>query len=326
MYRAKSGGRNQALFFTPEFHIQAQERLAIENELREVTARGELLLHFQPRVDAASGGVVGLEALVRWQRPEHGMVSPATFIPIAEETGLIVPIGAWILGEACRQHAAWRDAGLGVIPISVNVSAIQLRDPSLPAQLREALGTHGVDPSAIEIELTETFLMENAIATVESLERLKDIGVTLSIDDFGTGYSSLNYLHQFPIDKLKIDQSFVRDILEDPADWAITKAIIGLGHTLGLRVVAEGVERLEEADWLRDAGCDELQGYLFSKPMPPAQIEDWLQGRPLVPPAPARTRLGSMPRTTTVTAVAPNAQPDSDAKDDPLSQAAALMS
>lgn len=306
MYRAKSGGRDHALFFTPEFHVQAQERLDIENALREVTTRGELLLHFQPRVEANGGDVVGFEALVRWQRPGHGLVSPATFIPIAEETGQIVPIGTWILGEACRQHAAWRDAGLGAIPISVNVSAIQLRDPALPMQLREVLSAHRVDPSAIELELTETFLMENAIATVQSLERLKDIGVTLSIDDFGTGYSSLNYLHQFPIDKLKIDQSFVRDILDDPADWAITQAIIGLGHTLGLRVVAEGVERAEEAVWLRDAGCNELQGYLFSKPMAPKDAEEWLAGRSLAPAAPLRPRLGAASRVAS--AVKPPAE------------------
>ncbi|MFM9917388.1 MAG: EAL domain-containing protein [Rhizobacter sp.] len=325
MYQAKSRGRDHALFFTPQFHIQAQERLAIENELRDVTARGELLLHFQPRVDARSGDVMGVEALVRWQRPEHGLVSPATFIPIAEETGQIVPIGAWILGEACRQHAAWRDAGLGAIPISVNVSAIQLRDPELPAQLREVLEAHRVDPSAIELELTETFLMENAIATVESLERLKDIGVTLSIDDFGTGYSSLNYLHQFPIDKLKIDQSFVRDILEDPADWAITQAIIGLGHTLGLRVVAEGVERIDEAHWLRDAGCDELQGYLFSKPMPPGELEAWLRGRLLAPGAPARTRLRVTPRIVAAPA-APKTAPDRTEQDGPQAEVVNLLS
>ena len=283
MYQAKSGGRDHALFFTPEFHAQAQERLAVENDLREVVARGELLLHYQPRIEAASGLITGMEALVRWQRPGHGLVSPATFIPIAEETGQIVPIGAWIFGEACRQHAAWRDAGLGSIPVSVNVSVIQLRDPTLPTQLRAMLTEHRVDPSMIELELTETFLMENAIFTVESLEKLKEIGVSLSIDDFGTGYSSLNYLHQFPIDKLKIDQSFVRDILDDPTDWAITKAIIGLGHTLGLRVVAEGVERGEEAEWLRDAGCDELQGYLFSRPMAAEAVQAWLAGRSLAP-------------------------------------------
>ncbi|MBY0467965.1 MAG: EAL domain-containing protein, partial [Burkholderiaceae bacterium] len=267
---------------------------AIENDLREAVPRGELLLHYQPRIDATSGLVTGMEALVRWQRPGHGLVSPATFIPIAEETGQIVPIGAWIFGEACRQHAAWRDAGLGSIPVSVNVSVIQLRDPTLPAQLRAMMDEHRIDPAMVELELTETFLMENAIFTVDSLEKLKQIGVSLSIDDFGTGYSSLNYLHQFPIDKLKIDQSFVRDILDDPTDWAITKAIIGLGHTLGLRVVAEGVERGQEAEWLRDAGCDELQGYLFSRPMAAEAAEVWLASRSLAPAPESRERLTSL--------------------------------
>ncbi len=294
MYQAKSGGRDHALFFTPQFHAQAQERLAIENDLREVVARGELMLHYQPRIEAASGLISGMEALVRWQRPGHGLMSPAIFIPIAEETGQIVPIGAWIFGEACRQHAAWRDAGLGSIPISVNVSVVQLRDPSLPTQLREMMAEHHIDPSMIELELTETFLMENAIVTVDSLEKLKDIGVSLSIDDFGTGYSSLNYLHQFPIDKLKIDQSFVRDILEDPTDWAITKAIIGLGHTLGLRVVAEGVERAQEAEWLREAGCDELQGYLFSRPMAADAVRAWLAGQSIAKVTSPRGRLKAL--------------------------------
>jgi predicted signal transduction protein with EAL and GGDEF domain len=294
MYQAKSGGRDHALFFTPQFHAQAQERLAIENDLREAVARGELLLHYQPRIEAASGLISGMEALVRWQRPGHGLMSPAIFIPIAEETGQIVPIGAWIFGEACRQHAAWRDAGLGSIPISVNVSVIQLRDPSLPTQLREMMAEHHIDPSMFELELTETFLMENAIFTVDSLEKLKDIGVSLSIDDFGTGYSSLNYLHQFPIDKLKIDQSFVRDILEDPTDWAITKAIIGLGHTLGLRVVAEGVERAQEAEWLREAGCDELQGYLFSRPMAADAVQVWLAGQSMAQVTAPRGRLKAL--------------------------------
>ncbi len=295
MYQAKAGGRDHALFFTPEFHAQAQERLAIENDLREVVARGELQLHYQPRIEAASGLINGMEALVRWQRPGHGLVSPAVFIPIAEETGQIVPIGAWIFGEACRQQAAWREAGLGSIPISINVSVIQLRDANFPTQLRHMLALHRVEASMIELELTETFLMENAISTVESLQKLKEIGVSLSIDDFGTGYSSLNYLHQFPIDKLKIDQSFVRDILVDPADWAITQAIIGLGHTLGLRVVAEGVERDEEAEWLRDAGCDELQGYLFSRPMAADAVPAWLVGRSLAPLAAPRGHLKALP-------------------------------
>ena len=287
MYQSKAAGRNTALFFTPEFLAQAQERVVIEIALRGAIERGELRLYYQPRVEAATGHVMGLEALVRWQ-PEGGdMVSPAKFIPIAEETGQIIPLGAWILNEACRQHVAWREAGLGVLPISINVSAVQLKDPHLPDLLAQALHTHGVQPAAIELELTESFLMENALATIQTLEKLKAQGVSLSIDDFGTGYSSLNYLHQFPIDKLKIDQSFVRDMLDDPADLAITKAIIGLGHTLGLRVVAEGVEHEPEANLLRAAGCDELQGYLFSKPMPAADVPTWLAGRPLAASRPA---------------------------------------
>jgi len=287
MYHAKAGGRNNAMFFTPEFHAQAQERLAIEIALRQVVQRGELRLYYQPRIAADSGDVLGVEALVRWQHPEWGLVPPDRFIAIAEETGQIAALGDWILDEACRQHAHWQAVGTGRIPVSVNVSSIQLRDGALPVRLAEILARHGVTAQAIELELTESFLMENAIATVGTLEKLKAIGVTLSIDDFGTGYSSLNYLHQFPIDKLKIDQSFVRDMLDDPADLAITRAIIGLGHTLGLRVVAEGVEHQEEADILGQAGCDELQGYFFARPMPADALQRWLEGRRIaVAPAP----------------------------------------
>ena len=283
MYHAKAEGRNSAVFFTPEFHAQAQERLAIEIALRQVVQRGELRLFYQPRIDAPSGDLVGVEALVRWQHPEWGLVPPDRFITIAEETGQITALGDWILDEAGRQHAQWLREGAGSIPVSVNVSSIQLRDGALPARLSEMLARHGIPPSVIELELTESFLMENAIATVQCLEKIKAIGVCLSIDDFGTGYSSLNYLHQFPIDKLKIDQSFVRDMLDDPADLAITRAIIGLGHTLGLRVVAEGVEHAEEAAILRQAGCDELQGYLFGKPMPAHELQVWLAGRRIAP-------------------------------------------
>lgn len=277
MYQAKAAGRNQAVFFTPEFHAQAQERLALEYALRGAHERGELLLHYQPRISASTGQCVGVEALVRWLHPDLGMVPPAKFIPIAEETQLINPIGAWIVGEACRQHAAWRDAGVGHVAVSVNVSPVQLREVRLPDVFVDALAQHQVDPSAIEIELTETFLMDNALATIERLKSLKATGVTLTIDDFGTGYSSLNYLHQFPIDKLKIDQSFVRDMLDDPADRAITQAIIGLGHTLGLKVVAEGVEQSEEELLLRQYGCDELQGFRYGRPMPAPEFEAWLK-------------------------------------------------
>jgi diguanylate cyclase (GGDEF)-like protein/PAS domain S-box-containing protein len=281
MYQAKSAGRNTAVFFTPEFHVQAQERLAIENALRRAAERGELSLHYQPQLDAADGAVVGVEALVRWHSDELGPVSPGRFVPIAEETGQVIALGAWIADEACRQQAAWRREGVGDVPISINVSAVQLQDAAFPALLRRTLQNHGVAASAIELELTETFLLGSGNSTVDRVEALKDLGVGLAIDDFGTGYSSLNYLHRFPIDKLKIDQSFVRDMLDDPADLAITQAIVALGHTLGLQVVAEGVEREEEAELLRASGCDELQGYLFARPMPADEFVRWLAGRTL---------------------------------------------
>jgi EAL domain-containing protein (putative c-di-GMP-specific phosphodiesterase class I) len=284
MYQAKSRGRNMAVFFTPEFHTQAQERLSLENALRQVIDRDELRLFYQPLIDGMTGDVVGVEALARWQHPERGMVSPATFIPIDEESGQIVAIGAWILDHACQQHAAWSRQGVGPLLVSVNLSSIQLRDSNLPQLLAEILRRHDVDPAMVQLELTESFLMENALSTVESLQRLKAIGVALAIDDFGTGYSSLNYLHRFPIDKLKIDQSFVRDMLQDPADRTITQAIIGLGHALGMRVVAEGVENEAEAALLRQSGCDELQGYLFARPMPAPELQTWLQGRVISKP------------------------------------------
>ena len=212
---------------------------------------------------------------MRWQHPQRGLLSPARFIPIAEESGLIVPIGAWIINEACRQQAAWRDQGVGEIAISINLSALQLRDPELAATLKSAMDQRQINPRLIELELTESLLMEHAGVTIDLLHKLKALGVSLSVDDFGTGYSSLNYLHRFPIDKLKIDQSFVADMLDDPNDLAITRAIIGLGHTLGLKVVAEGVENVEEARVLAAAGCDELQGYLFSRPLPADEFVLW---------------------------------------------------
>ncbi|MCW5644975.1 MAG: EAL domain-containing protein [Rhodoferax sp.] len=291
MYQAKSRGRNMAVFFTPELHAQAQQRLSIENDLRQVIDRDELQLYYQPLLDGASGHVIGVEALVRWQHPARGMVSPATFIPIAEESGQIVAIGAWILEQACRQHAAWLRQGIAPLMVSVNVSSIQLRDKNLPQALAQMLRRHGVDPRMLQLELTESFLMENSLSTVESLRKLKDLGVALAIDDFGTGYSSLNYLHRFPIDKLKIDQSFVRDMLQDPADRAITQAIIGLGHALGMQVVAEGVEHEAEAALLRQSGCDALQGYLFARPMPAHELQTWLRERVIAEASPVQRTL-----------------------------------
>jgi diguanylate cyclase (GGDEF)-like protein/PAS domain S-box-containing protein len=275
MYQAKAQGRNNAQFFTIDMDRRARERMVIENDLRAGLERDELRLFYQPRVDCRSGRLLGAEALVRWQHPEQGLVTPARFIPIAEETGLIIPLGTWVLLEACRQQAAWRDAGMTEIVISVNLSAAQLNAPDLLETIRTALLRYQINPARIELELTESLLMEHVTSTIELLNAIKGLGVSLSVDDFGTGYSSLNYLHRFPIDKLKIDQSFVSDMLDDPNDLAITKAVIGLGHTLGLRVVAEGVEKMEEMRVLSAAGCDELQGYLFGKPMPADEFESW---------------------------------------------------
>jgi diguanylate cyclase (GGDEF)-like protein/PAS domain S-box-containing protein len=294
MYQAKAGGRNHALFFTHDFQQQAQERLAIENSLPWAVERNELELYYQPRVDAVSGRLLGVEALVRWNHPQQGMVSPAAFIPVAEETGNIHAIGAWTIAQATRQHRQWALDGLGAIPISVNISPLQLRDLSIAELVQGHIDDNAIEPGMLELELTESSLMDNAPATMELLKRFKAMGVSLALDDFGTGYSSLNYLHQFPIDKLKIDQSFIRDMLDDPADLAITKAIIGLGHTLGLVVTAEGVEHLAEAEVLREAGCDELQGFLFARPMPAHELAIWLAMRG----ATARSVPGQQPQTS----------------------------
>jgi predicted signal transduction protein with EAL and GGDEF domain len=275
MYQAKSLGRNNAQFFTAEMDSRARERMIIETDLRGALERGQLCLYYQPRVDCRSGQLLGVEALVRWNHPEQGLVLPARFIPVAEESGLIVPIGAWIIDEACRQQAAWRDEGLGDIAVSVNLSAAQMSDPHLVAKLKTSMETWRINAQKIEIELTESLLMEHVGSTIDLLRAIKALGVSLAVDDFGTGYSSLNYLHRFPIDKLKIDQSFVNDMLDDPNDLAITRAIIGLGHTLGLKVVAEGVEHIDEARMLAAAGCDELQGYLYSPPLPADEFIAW---------------------------------------------------
>jgi diguanylate cyclase (GGDEF)-like protein/PAS domain S-box-containing protein len=280
MYEAKASGRDTVAYFTEDLNRRAQERLQLENSLRHAMERGELALHYQPRVDATTGRVRGVEALLRWRHPELGLVSPRRFIPIAEECGLILPIGAWVIDEACRQVALWNlgspGAGEGRLTVSINVSALQLRDAHLKAALGASLARHRVRAGDVELELTESILMESAGATLRELQALKSLGVQLSIDDFGTGYSSLTYLSRFPIDKLKIDRSFVHDMLDDPADLAIIMAIIGLGKSLGLEVVAEGVESAEQAAKLREAACDELQGYFFGRPMAAAEMGAWL--------------------------------------------------
>jgi diguanylate cyclase (GGDEF)-like protein/PAS domain S-box-containing protein len=280
MYEAKASGRDKVHFFTEDLNRRAQERLHLESNLRHAIARGELELHYQPRVDGKTGEVRGVEALLRWHHPELGSVSPRRFIPIAEECGLIHTIGAWAMDQACRQLAQWNALGIRKpkdrFTLSINVSAMQLRDPLLKDQVEACLARHGVRPQDVEFELTESILMESVDLTLHQLQRLKNLGLVLSIDDFGTGYSSLTYLSRFPIDKLKIDRSFVRDMLSDLSSRAITMAIIGLGRTLNVQVVAEGVETEEQASMLRAAACDELQGYLFARPMPAAEVAEWI--------------------------------------------------
>jgi diguanylate cyclase (GGDEF)-like protein/PAS domain S-box-containing protein len=277
MYKAKRSGRNNFQFFTPELNAQVIDRLHLESDLRQSMERGELLLHYQPRVAASPGNTLGFECLVRWQHPAKGMVFPAQFIPVAEESGIIGEIGTWVLREACRQHRAWLDEGVGLIPLSINLSALQLEDAHLLHILEETISLYGIDPGCIELELTESLLMGDVEATIDRLHAIKSLGFSLAVDDFGTGFSSLNYLYRFPLDKLKIDKSFVKNINDSPQSHAVTKAIIGLGHALGMTVVAEGVEYEDDYALLKREGCDEFQGYLFSRPMPASAVVSWLR-------------------------------------------------
>ena len=268
MYRAKETGRNNFQFYTATMNQQALERLRLEGDLRTALERNEFLLHYQPQVDLRSGLIVGMEALLRWQHPELGMVPPLRFIGLAEETGLIVPIGAWVLRTACEQVKAWQCQGLGFLRVSVNLSARQFNQRNLTQSIADILQESGLDPHYLEIELTESMVMTDVDHTVGILRDLKALGVQMSIDDFGTGYSSLSYLKRFPIDVLKIDQSFVRDITLDPDDAAIVTTIISLAHNLRLNVIAEGVETEAQLQYLQRHGCDEIQGYYFSRPVP----------------------------------------------------------
>ncbi|MBU1664295.1 MAG: EAL domain-containing protein, partial [Gammaproteobacteria bacterium] len=277
MYQVKEGGRNAYQFYTGDMNERASERLTLEHDLRRALERGEMLLHYQPKIELASGRIVGLEALLRWRHPRLGLVPPERFIAIAEDSGLIVPIGEGVLHEACRQSQAWRAAGLPAIAIAVNLSATQFRRAGLEDSLRDILAATGLPPRLLELELTESVVMNQADATVAILTRLHDMGVRLSIDDFGTGYSSLAYLKRFPIEKLKVDQSFMRDVAHDANDAAIVRAIIGLAHSLGLGVIAEGVETREQLDFLRSLGCEEAQGNYFSQPLSPSEIEPLLR-------------------------------------------------
>ena len=287
MYHAKESGRNTYRFFDEAMNINALERLHLENGLRHALAQQEFQLYYQPQVDLASGRIIGMEALLRWFSGVMGGIPPARFIPLAEECGLIVPIGEWVLHTACRQAAAWQDAGYPPIPVAVNLSALQFRRSDIVATVAAALTTGGIDGRWLELELTESLLMQSGPDILTTLGRLKALGVRLSIDDFGTGYSSLAYLKRFPVDRLKVDQSFVRDLTDDPDDATIVRAIIQLGHNLHLDVIAEGTETPEQMVFLLREGCAAAQGYLFSPPLPAEAVTGLLEAGSL-PATPIR--------------------------------------
>jgi diguanylate cyclase (GGDEF)-like protein/PAS domain S-box-containing protein len=285
MYRAKEAGRDAFRFFTAEMNAQSLARLDLENALRRAIDNEEFVLYFQPKVNIGSGRISGAEVLIRWKRPGHGMVSPALFIPILEETGLIVRVGSWVIHEACRKIAEWRRANGWAVHLSVNVSGIQFFVGGLEEEVLRAIKEHDIAPELLELELTESSLMSNAEETITVLQNLKALGIKISIDDFGTGYSSLAYLKRFPIDKLKIDIAFVREVTSNPDDAAIVLAIINMAHSLKLEVIAEGVEKDAQLAYLRRHGCDELQGYFFSRPLPEQEFEAMMrEGRHLQTP------------------------------------------
>lgn len=284
MYRVKDSGRNAYQLYTAEMQTRVSERIALEGMLRRALERGEFSLHYQPQVDLRTNRIFGCEALLRWNQPDLGMIGPAKFIPLAEETGLIVPIGEWIVRTACLQNKAWQNAGLPAITVAVNISARQFREKGLLQVVANILAESGLDPAQLEIEVTESVIMHDAQHVIATLQAFRDMGVLLSVDDFGTGYSSLSYLKRFPVDRLKIDQSFVRDVITDADDAAIAQAVITLGHTMNLRVIAEGVETREQLAFLRANQCDEMQGYFFGKPMPAHELGKLLEsGRTLAP-------------------------------------------
>jgi diguanylate cyclase (GGDEF)-like protein len=268
MYHAKAAGRNNFQFFDARMNDAALERLKIEHSLRQALAREEFCVHYQPIIEIASGRVSAFEALVRWEHPEMGMVPPGNFIGIAEETGLIQPIGEWVFWTACRQLAEFNTAGFRGLKMCINISAMQLRNGNLPILARGAIEAFGLEPETLVFEITESVAMQKPEETARILQQLSEMGVGLAIDDFGTGYSSLSYLRMFPIDHLKLDRSFVQEIGKGPGSSVICDATIGLAHNLGLKLVAEGVETQAQYDYLQQEGCDLIQGYLFSRPIP----------------------------------------------------------
>ena len=256
-------------------NITTIERLDLESKLRKALDRKEFVLHYQPQLDTKTKKIIAVEALIRWMHPDKGMMAPMTFIPLAEETGLIIPIGEWILRTACNQNKSWQQAGLPSIRITINISSVQFSQKNFVRMVDKILKESCLDPQYLELELTESILMQATTTAVTTLKELKSLGIRLSIDDFGTGYCSLNYLKSFPIDTLKIDQSFVRDLISSQEDKAIIHAMIALGHTLNLHVIAEGVETINQLEYLSEKGSDAVQGFLFSKPLPNDLFKDF---------------------------------------------------
>jgi len=268
MYHAKKNGRNAYQLFVPAMNAFARDRLELENGLRRALVQGEFVLHYQPKVDVRDGGIDSAEALIRWQHPTRGLTAPLDFIPLAEECGLILPIGEWVLREACRQACAWQTAGLRPLRVAVNLSAQQFRQKNLVEVVRSALNAAQLEARYLELELTESAVMHDAEQSIEILQQLSALGVRISVDDFGTGYSSLSYLRRLPLDKLKIDRAFIRDVVTSRDDAAIVRAIVSLAHNLRLKVIAEGVETPDQLAFLRELGCDQYQGYHYSVPVP----------------------------------------------------------
>ncbi|MGA2225839.1 MAG: bifunctional diguanylate cyclase/phosphodiesterase, partial [Syntrophobacteraceae bacterium] len=277
MYNAKEQGRNNYQFYSEAMNASSFKRLSLENALRKALDRQEFLLYYQPQIDINSGKIVGLEALLRWKHPEIGLVPPGDFIPLAEETGLIVPIGEWVLSTACIFNEALQKMGMSPIRMAVNISSIQFRPYSLVASITRALKESGLDSSLLEIELTESAIMKNMEESSSILRELKQMGLRVAIDDFGTGYSSLAYLKRFPLDILKIDRSFIRDIPGDRDNEAIAAAIIAMAHSLNLEVIAEGVETEIQLAFVREHGCDAVQGYFYSPALPGEEIKEFLR-------------------------------------------------
>ena len=283
MNNAKKKGVDGYRFYTAQMNTEVSERLDLENALREAVQQRAFEIAYQPKVSLEDGSICGLEALLRWPRPDQPRISPAVFVPVLESLALIGEVGSWMIDSVCAQIALWQRSGLGSFQVAVNVSGQQIEGSGLITDIGQALERHQVDPKWLEVELTESSLMENTSHTITTLQTLKNMGVRISIDDFGTGYSSLAYLRRFPIDKLKIDIAFIREVTSNPQDAAIARAIIELAHSLDLKVIAEGVETPEQRAFLTENHCDQIQGYLVSKPLPLDELELYLRSRQGVP-------------------------------------------